>query len=417
MDKKRYVIIGAGPAGISAAKIISRRNTESEIIIIGKEPCPPYSPTILPYFISGKIRERKIFLFKGDELKDYKFNLISGNGVSSISPKEEKVFLENGTSIPYDRLIIANGGKPIIPDINGLKESAPFVLRTIEDAKRLKKKAKSSKKAIVLGAGLIGMQTSQALSEMGISVWVIEMMDQILAGYFDKDASSMIQKVYESHKVKFLLSTSIEQVEFDKNEYLVSLKNGRKLSAHLLFVAAGVSPDIEPLKGSGIEIDKGVLVDSAMRTNIPNIFAAGDITQAQGFWGEGKLNQPILIHAVDQGRLAGQSALGDEVSYIGNISMNLFHFFGNRAVSIGITKPESRAGYEIHRIYNPKKRQYLKFVFNEVGLVGVAGINISLDPGILFHLISRKIPLIKERKEFIKKPLEVGRKLMCQNWR
>ncbi len=417
MEKKRFVIIGSGPAGISAAKIIARRDTESEITIIGKESYPPYSPTILPYFVSGKIDARKIFLLRREEFKEFNINLILGNGVSSISPVEQKVFLEDGTSISFDRLIIANGGKPIIPDIKGLKESKPLVLRTIDDAKILKKKAQFFKKAIVLGAGLIGMQTTQALSEMGISVWVIEMMDQVLPGYFDKDESSMIQKVYESHKVKFLISTSIEEVEFKKDEYVVSLKDGSKLNAHLLLVATGVSPNIELLKGSGIEMDRGVLVDNAMRTNIPNIFAAGDITQAEGFFGEGKLNQPILIHAIDQGRLAGQSALGEEISYEGNISMNLFHFFDNKAVSIGMTRPDSRDGYSIHKIYNPRKREYIKFVFNETGLVGVVGINIPIDPGILLQLIRRRIPIIKDRKEFIKKPLEVGRKLMCQNWR
>lgn len=417
MEKNRYVIIGAGPAGISSAKAIARKDIESDITLIGKEPYPPYSPTILPYFISGKIAERKIFLFKKDEFQEFKVNLILGNGVSSISPKEQKVFLEDGTSVSYDRLIIANGGKPVIPDIKGLKESKPLVLRTIDDAKRLKKRAKSCKKAIVLGAGLIGMQVSQALSEMGLSVFVIEMMNQVLPGYFDKDASSIIQKVYESHKVKFLLSTTIEEVELKKKEYEVSIKNGNKLSAPILLVATGVSPNIEPLKGSGIELDRGVLVDRAMRTNVPNIFAAGDVTQAEGFWGEGKVNQPILIHAVDQGRLAGQSASGEDVSDEGNISMNLFHFFGNEAISIGNTKPDSRDGYHIHRVYNPKKREYLKFVFDEKALVGVAGINISLDPGILLQLIRRRVPLVKDMKEFIKKPLEVGRKLMCQNWR
>lgn len=417
MGKKRYIVIGSGPAGISVAKVIGRKAPESEVIVIGNESYPPYSPTILPYFISGKIEERNVFLINKDDFRDLKINLILGNRVSSISPKEEKVFLENGSSFHYDHLFIASGGEPVIPEIRGLKESRPFVLRTMDDAKRLKKKVKISKKAIVLGAGLIGMQVSQALSDKGISIHVIEMMDQILPGYFDKEASVLIQKVYESHKVKFLISTEVKEVEFKKGEYHVVTNNGQTLHAPVLIVATGVSPRIDYLEGSGIEVDRGVLVDKFMRTNIPNIYAAGDVVQAEEFWGERRINQPILINAIDQGRVAAQNALGEKVSYEGNVSMNIFHFFENRAISIGITNPLPDHKYSIYKVEEKKKRKYLKFVFNEENLVGVMGINIDLDPGILLQLIRRRISFAREKREFIKKPLEVGRKLMCQNWR
>jgi phenylglyoxylate dehydrogenase epsilon subunit len=417
MAEKQYVIVGDGPAGMNAAEVLRTKDPESKILVVGQESSWPYSPTVLPYFISGKVRERDLYLARGDFFIKRKIDLIRGNGVVSVLPEEEKVFLKDGSSHRYDALILAQGGSPNLPDIPGLKKSHPLVLRTFSDAKNLKTKARRVTKAIIMGAGLIGMQAAQALSEMGLSVSVVEMMGQVLPGYFDRKAAAIIQRVYELHRVRFHLSTRIEGVEFRNGQYLLQIRGGGALQAPLLLVATGVSPNIEILRGSGIELDKGVLIDSAMRTNIPNIFAAGDVTQAKGFWGEGKVNQPILIHAVDQGRMAAAGVLGEKVSPSGNISMNLFHFFGHLGLSIGLVSPDDRDRFEVYETHHPSKKKYLRFVFEGDRLAGVMAINAVLDAGILLQMIRRRISLNGEKREFLKRPLEMGRKWMCLNWR
>jgi phenylglyoxylate dehydrogenase epsilon subunit len=417
MTEKRYVIVGTGPAGINAAEGLRSRDTLSKIFLIGQEPTLPYSPTVLPYFVSGKIKEKDIFLSKEEDFKKRNIDLIRGNGVVSVSSQEERVILKDGSSYHYDVLILAQGGNPLVPNIPGLREMNPLVLRTLADAKRLRSKAKRASKAIILGAGLIGMQTAQSLAEMGLSIWVVELLDQILPGYFDQKASAIIQKTYESNRVNFCTSTQVEGVEFKKRNYILSLKGEKNLNAPLLFVATGVTPNIDFLKGSDIEVDKGILVDRTMRTNIPNIFAAGDVVQMEEFWGRGKVNQPILIHAVDQGRMAAASAMGEKVNHTGNISMNLFHFFGQQAFSIGLVSLNGGDRFEIYQTYVPSKRRYLKLVFDGDCLVGAMAINSILDPGILLQLIRRRIPLGRGKGEFLERPLEMGRKLMCQNWR
>lgn len=417
MAEKRYVIVGDGPAGINAAEVLRSGDPDSKILVIGQETTWPYSPTVLPYFVSGKIKEKALYLSGKECFANQRIDLIRGNGVVSVSPEEERVFLKDGSPLHFDTLILAQGGSPIVPDIPGLRGGNPHVLRTLGDARRLRLKARRASKAIVLGAGLIGMQTAQSLAEMGLSVRVVEMMDQVLPGYFDQKAAGIIQKVYESHRVKFLLSTRIDEVEFRKGEYLLPIRGGKALQAPLLLVATGVSPNIEILRGSGIELDKGVLVDSAMRTNIPDIFAAGDVVQMEGFWKEGRVNQPILIHAVDQGRMVAASALGEKVSHSGNISMNLFHFFGHLGLSIGLVSPDGGDRFDVHQTHLPSKKKYLRFVFDGDTLTGVMAINTVLDPGILLQMIRRRISLNGNKKEFLKSPLEMGRKLMCLNWR
>jgi phenylglyoxylate dehydrogenase epsilon subunit len=417
MTGKRYVIIGDGPAGVNAAEELRSKDSESKVLLIGQEPTLPYSPTILPYFVSGKIKEKGLFLSDERYFNKRNIDLIRGKSVVSVSTQEGKVFLKDGSFFNYDALILAQGGRPVVPDISGLRESNPLVLRTLADARKLRLKAQKATAAIVIGAGLIGMQAAQSLAEKGLSVWVVELMGQVLPGYFDQKAASIIQKVYESHRVRFLLSARIARVEFKKGNYFLSLREGKILQAPLLLVATGVVPNIDFLGGSGIEVDKGVLVDKAMRTNIPNIFAAGDVVQTEAFWGEGRVNQPILIHAVDQGRLAAASAMGEKVSHIGNVSMNLFHFFGHLGLSIGLVSPNGGDRFEVHRTYLPSKRQYHKFVFDGDTLGGVMAIDSILDPGILLQLIRRRVPMTGNKKEFLKKPLEMGRRLMCQNWR
>lgn len=417
MAEKRYVIVGNGPAGINAALTLRLKDSESKIFLIGQEPTYPYSPTILPYFVSGKIKEKGLFLIGERDFADRNIELIRGKSAVSVSPKEGQVFLKDGSFLQYDILILAQGGSPVIPNISGLREANPFFLRTLADAKRLRSKALKASKAIVLGAGLIGMQTAQSLAEMGLSVQVVEVLDQVLPGYFDGKGATIIRKTYESHRIHFLLSTQVEGVEFKKWDHILRLKGGKALNAPLLFIATGVAPNIDFLKGSGIEMDKGILVDRRMRTNIPNIFAAGDVVQMDDFWGRGKVNQPILIHAVDQGRMAAASAMDEEISLTGNISMNLFHFFGQRAFSIGLVSPDGRNRFKIYQAEVPSKKQYQKFVFDGDHLVGVMGVNTILDPGILLQLIRRRISLGENKKEFLTKPLEVGRRYMCFNWR
>jgi len=417
MTEKRFVIIGDGPAGVNASERLRTKDSESQIILIGQEPSLPYSPTVLPYFISGKITEKNLFLHKENYWRDRRIELVLGKGATSISPKEEKVLLKGGSSLTYDSLILAPGGNSTIPDIPGLKDIRPLHLRTLADAKELKRKARRASAAIILGAGLIGMQAAQSLAEMGLSVKVVELMDQVLPGYFDPKASNLIRKAYESHRVTFFTSARVEGVEWNGKEYSLSLKKEKTLHAPLLFAATGVTPNIEFLGGSGIKIDRGIIVDKAMRTSIPNIFASGDAVQAEDFWGGKKVNQPILIHAVDQGRMAAESAMGEEVSHCGNLSMNLFHFFGNLGLSIGLVSPDDRTRWEVHQVDLPGKRGYVKFVFDGDCLCGVMGINTGLDPGILLQLIRRRIPFAGDKKEFLKRPLDTGRKFMCLNWR
>ncbi|MBW2205818.1 MAG: FAD-dependent oxidoreductase [Deltaproteobacteria bacterium] len=194
----------------------------------------------------------------------------------------------------------------------------------------------------------------------------------------------------------------------------------QELAGDILIMATGVSPNIAFLEGSGVEVDQGVLVDDQMRSSAPDIWAAGDVAQAPGFFESEKGMNPTLPSAVEQGRIAGMDMAQDPElkPYEGRISMNTYGFFGHRAFAVGLNmQDETVKGVEVNKVSLPEDTLYQKLVLQEACLVGASGINSELDPGILLQLIRRRIDLQDVRQVFADDPLGAGRVLMTKIWR
>jgi phenylglyoxylate dehydrogenase epsilon subunit len=185
----------------------------------------------------------------------------------------------------------------------------------------------------------------------------------------------------------------------------------------LLVVATGVQPRLEYLKGSGVEVDEGILVDERMRTNVAGIWAAGDAAQARGFFESSKVLNATLPNAVEQGRIAGMGMAGDPAlkEYPGAVGMNTYKFFGHRAFSAGMIREEE--GCEVEKTSLPESFKYQKLVFKDDHLVGASGINSDLDPGIMVQLIRRKAYLGDVKARFCASPVDVSRVMMTSIWR
>ncbi|HUJ89081.1 MAG TPA: FAD-dependent oxidoreductase [Syntrophorhabdales bacterium] len=410
MEKKKHVIIGCGTAALAALKQMRKKNAEDDIKLVTMEPHLPYSPTSLPYLISGKIKESEISMVMEDFFDRMKAVWIRGKRVERLDAEKREILYDSHERESYDSLLIATGSEPLFPSIPGLNNEQVLQLRTLDHARELMARMKGSQTAIILGAGLIGMHVAECLAEHGIRVQVVEMLPHILPAYFDRDASGMIQRVLEKHGVTFFTGRRATEVAWKKRSVEVLLENGERLRADLLLVATGVKPRTSFLNGSGIKINDGILVDSEMRTSLQHIFAAGDVASAKSFLtGEHGLN-PILPNAAEQGKIAGSNMIGEKKEYEGWLPMNTFNFFGHRAVSVGKSAPAE--GDEVVLQEGDGAQAYKKIICRDDRLLGATFLGTDVDAGVFQYLIRKRVEIGSYKERLIEAPREASLWLM-----
>ena len=385
-----------------------------------REKCLPYSPTILPYVVSGHLTPECIFLRDQNYFEQDNITFLQGRTVDKLDTVDRKAITITGEEIAYERVLIATGATPVLPKIPGLKESNYHVLRTMDDASIIRQVMPKTSSAIVLGAGLIGMHAAENLAQAGKQVCVVEQFPQVLPGYFDEQAGGLIQDVFTEMGIHILTGNAVTRIENFNHNSTVTLENGTELSADFLLVATGVRASMEIVANSDIQIDTGILVDDHMLTNIDNVWAAGDVAQARSFWGSQKVLNGILPDAVEQGWIAGMAMADDPAltAYKGGIAMNTFNFFGQRAFSVGITATnhQPQEAFDVDLIYSPKDIRYQKLVFRRNNLIGVAAVNGDLDPGVMLKMIQQQVALEDVREDFVRQPRDVGRIVVSNLW-
>ncbi|MGE5840945.1 MAG: NADH-dependent phenylglyoxylate dehydrogenase subunit epsilon [Deltaproteobacteria bacterium] len=417
MHYTKYLIIGSSHAGLSALDAIRMQDKEGSLTLVTQESCLPYSPTILPYVLSGQAKPEKVFLRDQQSLDMLSVVFKPGAKVVGVDGRTREVTLESGERIEYEKLLLATGAAPKLPPVQGLEALPHHVLRTLEDTLTLRSKIRKGGTALVMGAGLIGLHAAENLAKEGMKVVVVEALSQVLPGYFDEEASEMIHRAFSDNGVRILLKEGASRVKGSEGQITLDLASGEALSAGLLVVATGVAPRVECLKGSGVEVDQGILVDERMRTSVSGIWAAGDVAQARAFFGPAKILNGTLPNAVDQGRIAGMDMADDPAlkEYPGAVGMNTYKFFGHRAFSAGMVREE--AGCEVEKTAVPERFKYQKLIFRGDQLVGAMGVNSDLDPGIMVQLIRRKADFGELKATFCASPVDISRVMMTSMWR
>jgi phenylglyoxylate dehydrogenase epsilon subunit len=293
------------------------------------------------------------------------------------------------------------------------------VLRSLDDALALRAAATNGRRAVVLGAGLVGMHAAENLAQAGLAVTVIEAHDQVLPAYFDAVAAGMIARAFAKAGVTLLMGRRLEAAAAKGDGCRLTLSDGAAVEADLLVVATGVRPETTYLGAAGVDTDRGILVDERMRTSVAGIWAAGDVAQARDFYGPGKRVNGILPCAVEQGRIAGRDMAGDaEVKpFPGGVPINTYRFFGRRAVAVGDPVAEAEAGASVTVRHDPKAGRYLKLVTNDGRLRAIACVDQPIDAGIMWQLILRRVDLTPMMDDFLADPVKTGRLLMSRIWR
>jgi NADPH-dependent 2,4-dienoyl-CoA reductase/sulfur reductase-like enzyme/nitrite reductase/ring-hydroxylating ferredoxin subunit len=304
------VIVGAGAAGNACAEALRRARYAGPIALVGAEGTGPVDrPNLSKDYLAGNAPEEWIPLRNDDFYREHEIALRTGTRVVSIDVARKHVRLEDGTSLAYGALVLATGASPVKPPIPGIGAPHVFVLRTLADSRAIVAKAASAKRAVVVGAGFIGLEAAASLRARGLEVHVVAPEAVPLARVMGDAIGALVLSVHEAHGVVFHLGVATQSIEADA----VVLASGERIAADLVVVGAGVRPDVGLAEQAGLALDRGIVVDEALRTSAPDVWAAGDAAR----WPDARTGESIRVEhwvvAERMGQIAAKSVLGAKV--------------------------------------------------------------------------------------------------------
>lgn len=397
----RHVIIGGSIAGISAAREIRRSDAEAQITMVSEEKTRAYYRPMIPFLIE---KDEIDITFADDPSEKYGVENIFEKA-TGIDVAAKQVLFLSGTKLGYDRLLIATGSGPIIPEIPGLSGPGVSPLRTMEDALRIKSGAKGKRSAVIMGGGFVGTKAAIALKHLGLRVTIVEKLGQILPHRLDGRGSRVLSDAMKAAGIEIVTDDSISEVIRESGVVKsVGLSSGRTVDADLVVIAVGSRPNVEMFRNSGLKINRGILINELLQTNIADIYAAGDVVEYADLITGVPSVSALWGNAEEMGRFAGKNMAGGNIKYGGFLSvMNATDIFGIPVVSVGLIEPE---GEEYEVVVEDDIERYRKLVFKGDSLVGVVLIGDVTNAGVYTNVIKNKIPLGHLKAEAMKEGIE-----------
>lgn len=385
---KRHLIIGNCIAGTSAANMLRHYAPQDEITMVSDEVVPAYSRCLITYFLAGDVSREHLLSHSKKWYSDRNISLQLKTKIVKVDSKKKKVATDNKKSFSFDKLLIATGARPIFFPTISYDPKGIIGMRTYEDAKTLLKWSSPGKKALVVGAGFVGLKTAYALIKRGVKVRVVELLPTVLGRMADQEASRRVVEKFSSHElVEITLNASVLRADRDGNKYRAHLSNGEELVVDFIVMSVGVRPNIEMLMNTDVETDRAIIVDDNQRTTNPDIFAAGDVCLSKEFITGEMINNAIWPVAAAQGRIAAMNMLGIRTQYGGNVLQNSVDFFGLWITALGDVQASGK-GVE-YKIFSTEK-VYQKLIFRNEHLVGFMATGNVEFSGVLQALIKEK---------------------------
>ena len=383
-----YVILGAGAAGITAAKTIRKADREGKITVISTD-TQVHSRCMLHKYLSHERDAAGISFIDPDFFEKNQITWLPGKTVSRLDTQGKKVYTDQGDEMSYDRLLIATGAESFIPPVGNLREAENvFGLRHLRDAQAIDELAKDAENIVIIGSGLVGLDAAYGLMETGKKVSIVEMADQILPVQLDKTAAFEYQKRFEEAGARFYLGRKAADTVMEEDKIIreIILDNGEKLPCDLIIVAAGVRSAVAGMEGEGIVIDRGIKVDDYLQTGAEGVYAAGDVTGLSGIW----------PNAQKQGETAALNMCGSHVEYTDRYAIkNTINFFGLVSMCVGVILPQE--GDVV--IAREDSRNYKRVVLRDGKVVGVLLQGDISHGGIWQYLIKNQISISGIQKD------------------
>jgi NAD(P)H-nitrite reductase large subunit len=386
----RYLIVGNSAGGIGAVEAIRQVDTSGPITIVSDEPYPAYSRPEVSAYLAGLTTVERMLFRPPDFYEKNGVEAVLGVTALRLDLRRRRLELEDGRALAWDRLLLATGGRPTVPRIPGAAREGIFTFTTLADADRIRAALKPGCRAVVIGAGLIGLSLTHALVRLGVSVAMVELLDRPLANALDREAARAVARALQGAGVELIFEQTVAEVlgqpEDDRRVGGVRLQDGRHLPCDILAIAIGVTPRVELAAEAGLRVNRGIVVDQHMATSHPHVYACGDAAEAFDFIRGVEQVTPIWPNAYMGGRVAGLNMADRETAYSGGTGMNALSYFGLAIVSAGLQEPGDGPGYEV-LVSSDGDTAYRKVVLREGRVAGLTFVGDIENSGIVFGLM------------------------------
>lgn len=401
-DKIKYLIIGNSAGGIGAAEAIRELDKGGTMAIVSDEPYPAYSrPLISEHLFEGRPLERMLYRAP-DFYEQNNIQTIFGEKVAKIDFSGHSLELESGRKLEWQKLLLATGGVPIVPKMEGGDAKDVFTFTKLDDAKAIDKflnKHKGKTQALVIGGGLIGVSSTEALVRRGVKVSIVEMKDWILNTILDEEGAELEAKALVDAGVDIITGHTVARINKNSSGAVdgAVLDDGRSIAADLVVVAIGVTPRLELADGQ-LKTNRGIIVDRRMKTSMTDVYACGDVAEAYDFvFGENRVT-PVWPNAYVGGSIAGVNMAGTKAEYEGGTAMNSLKYFGVNIVSAGMVSPPDKS-YEV--IIQRGDGIYKKVILKDGLITGLVFAGDIEKSGIIYNLMKDKVRVDGFKEELV----------------
>jgi len=398
----KHVIVGNGVAGVTAAQSIVRADPSAEVHIFGAEPYPYYRRPLLWEFIAGEIDQDALYFRPPDWYAERGIHLHLGVQVTALDPASHGLTLQqlsgqagqalaDGSQVGYGRLLLATGGRPFVPPCEGTDKDGVFTLRTLDNALAIKAYAQQVSTAIVIGGGLLGLETARALHTAGLQVTVVEFFPYLLPRQLDAEGAEVLQSLLDAQGLQIITGATTEAILGDVSAECIRLGDSRMIDGELVLFSAGVRCEMSLAQAAGLEVNRGIVVDGQLQTRwagghpAEDVFAAGDVAEFEGrIYG-------IIPPAIEQARVAAANMVAPgSATYTGTMPTTTLKVAGAELTSLGESVAEGNE-YTQFRHADLPAGQYRKVVLRDGRVIGAILLNDPARTRPITQLIEREV--------------------------
>ncbi|OHW61824.1 nitrite reductase [Andreesenia angusta] len=332
---KNIVIIGSGVGGLTVAQTIRASDSESDITIVGAEDFYPYNRIKLSKSLEKDVTEDELLIKPKSWYLENNIMLLKGISMKSISSSEKKVYLSNGKSLKYDKLVLASGAKSFVPPVEGVDLKGVFSLRTLDDSWAIRDYMVNVQNVLVVGGGVLGLENAYSLAKQGKKVAVAEMADWLMPKQLDREASEILESKLRDAGVEIMFGASASKLLGGDSVESYETSDGKQHPAEMVIFSTGIRPNTDIEIDAELETNRGIVVNSKMETSVEDIYAVGDVAEfdgrVYGLWSISTL----------QAKVAAENILGIGSEFKDGSPMMSLNSFGLYLFSVGNISPEN----------------------------------------------------------------------------